>query len=207
MTSLRRLSVCLSVCLSVFLSICLSVCWGLSDHSILFLSVHSSDYLPFHLSIYLSFLPFWPLVCLTVCLWVRLSNLSFCPLIDFGLFKIKLQDQGHFLYAFLKSFHVKKKIKIGKRKLRQNDQAGNCLDLRFPIIFQRLPKSNGKLWEYFPYPNLANRNSGVIKEFAWVKPYIAVSRVHYERRGLFALVFAALPLNTTVEGQPHRLLN
>ena len=53
----------------------------------------------------------------------------------------------------------KKKIKIGKRKLRQNDQAGNCLDLRFPIIFQRL-------WEYFPYPNLANRNSGVIKEFA-----------------------------------------
>ena len=102
------LSVCWSVCLSVFLSICLSVCWGLSGHSVLFLSVHSSDYLPFHLSIYLSFLPFWPLVRLTVCLWVRLSNLSFCPLIDFGLFKIKLQDQGHFLYAFLKSFHVKK---------------------------------------------------------------------------------------------------
>ena len=100
--------VCLSVCLSVFLSICLSVCWGLSGHSVLFLSVHSSDYLPFHLSIYLSFLPFWPLVCLTVCLWVRLSNLSFCPLINFGLFEIKIQDQGHFLYAFLKSFHVKK---------------------------------------------------------------------------------------------------
>ena len=100
--------VCLFVCLSVFLSICLSVCWGLSGHSILFLSDHSSDYLPFHLSIYLSFLPFWPLVCLTVCLWVRLYNLSFCPLIDFGLFKIKIQDQGHFLYAFLKSFHVKK---------------------------------------------------------------------------------------------------
>ena len=102
--------VCLSVCLSVFLSICLSVCWSLSGHSIVFLSVHSTDYLPFHLSIYLSFLPSWPLVCLTVCLWVRLSNLSFCPLIDFGLSKIKIQDQGHFLYAFLKSFHVKKNI-------------------------------------------------------------------------------------------------
>ena len=110
-TFLRRLSVCLSVCLSVSIFVYLSICllksvWPFNS----FLSVHSSDYLPFHLSIYLSFLPFWPLVCLTVCLWVRLSNLSFCPLIDFGLFKIKIQDQGHFLYAFLKSFHVKKNI-------------------------------------------------------------------------------------------------
>ena len=110
--------VCLFVCLSVFLSICLSVCWGLSGHSILFLSDHSSDYLPFHLSIYLSFLPFWPLVCLTVCLWVRLYNLSFCPLIDFGLFKNKNTRSRPFFICFSQKLSCQKNIKIGERKLR-----------------------------------------------------------------------------------------
>lgn len=102
--------VCLSVCLSVSIFVYLSISLLRSVWPFNSLFICSFIWLsaPFHLSIYLSFLPFWPLVCLTVCLWVRLSNLSFCPLINFGLFKIKIQDQGHFLYAFLKSFHVKK---------------------------------------------------------------------------------------------------
>ena len=108
------LSVCQYFCLSVYQSVevCLAIQFSF------YLSIHLTICPSICLSIYLSFLPFWPLVCLTVCLWVRLSNLSFCPLINFGLFEIKIQDQGHFLYAFLKSFHVKKNIKIGKRKLR-----------------------------------------------------------------------------------------